>query len=690
MAKINLPAGRKSTQYVKFQGGFDSTTPLALMSPGTLIEAKNVEDDVFTGGYSVIDGLERFDGQTSPSAATYKLLDYVTKGTVVVGDTITGATSGATGVVLQASGGTFVLGSVTGTWVTELTTAGGASVTGPVYTDPDIYFNAKYLRLAQNNKRLSILAVPGENEVRGVVYYKGIVYAFRDALTPATGIIMYKATSLGWSSMAGLMGRRLGFTNANTSVGVGDVITQGGTTANILKLAVSTGTLASGVNAGSVFIDVPVGPGFAVGAATTTGAGALTLSSVGTAGGGILQTIANKGGKYDFTIANFGGSSGLEKLYASNPYNLTFEWDGTYLVNMNLGFGGGVIPEFNVYHKDRLFLTYKGSLIYSVIGDPYLWINDGGGEIAVGDNVTALMSQPGSDTTAALAVYCRNRTYVLYGTSVSDWNLVTFAEESGAMSYSAQKIGNTYVVDDIGITTLQTAQEFGNFATANIAQRIANWLNAKTYQLSTSMICRKKQQYRLFFNDGQALYTLLDKGRITFSPVNLTIPAYCSWSSETYGGGPELMFIGGYNGYVYQLDKGDTLDGTVIEWEIQLPYNDSGSRRVLKRYRSMTLDASGDTAATFKVGYKIDSGYDYTTPRPDLDIRFNDQYVNWSVYSQDIYNTTTERFIPITLPLSGVGDSLSIILTHSTTYVGYGKMKFTGALLETSTLRQKR
>jgi len=687
MAKINLPASRKGTQYVKFQGGYDVTTPLPLMSPGTLINSVNVEGDILKGGYSIIQGYEPYDGHPAPQTATYRMLAFTTAGTVTVGTTITGATSGATGVVVKIIPGTaFVLTDVTGTWGTENTTAGGASVVGPTYLETDVYFNAEYLHLAYDNRRNSIQAVPGENEVRGVVYYKGVVYAFRDNLSPGTGIIMYKATASGWSSMAGLMGKRLVFTNANTSVEVGDVLTQGATTANVLKVVVITGTLASGVNSGNIYIDTPVGPGFAAGAATTTGAGALTLTS----GTVITQTIVNKGGKYDFAIANFGGTAGSEKVYASNPYNVTFEWDGTFLVNMALGLGG-ILPEFNVYHKNRLFLSYQGSLIYSAIGDPYLWVNDGGGEIAVGDNVTAFMSQPGSDVTAALAVYCRNRTYVLYGTSVSDWNLVTFAEESGAIPYSAQKIGNTYVVDDVGVTTLQTAQEFGNFAAASISRTITPWLESRRALLSSSLVCRKKQQYRLYFSSAEALYITLDKNEISYFPVQgiLGQDFYCTWGSETYGGGVELMWAGSSDGYVYQLDTGDTMAGATIQWNMQFPYNDSGSHRILKRYRNLTLDVTADAPTTFRVGYKMDAGYNYTEEQPDNEIRFNDIYsqydIHYGIASNPYHNT-----VPVNVKLSGVADSISIYIGASALYNSYGNINFTGAFLETSMLRQKR
>jgi len=81
-------------------GGEDLATPLFSKKPGSLKRSENFECDL-GGRYRRIDGYERFDGHTSPSAASYSVLKF-DQGEIEVSedDTVTGATSGATGKAL--------------------------------------------------------------------------------------------------------------------------------------------------------------------------------------------------------------------------------------------------------------------------------------------------------------------------------------------------------------------------------------------------------------------------------------------------------------------------------------------------------------------------------------------------------------------------------------------------------------
>lgn len=65
--------GGISGQGVSFPGGLDMTTPSLRLQPGALRDVLNFEVAQF-GGYSRIKGYERVDGQASPSAATFTLV----------------------------------------------------------------------------------------------------------------------------------------------------------------------------------------------------------------------------------------------------------------------------------------------------------------------------------------------------------------------------------------------------------------------------------------------------------------------------------------------------------------------------------------------------------------------------------------------------------------------------------------
>jgi hypothetical protein len=54
--------------------------------------------------------------------------------------------------------------------------------------------------------------------------------------------------------------------------------------------------------------------------------------------------------------------------------------------------------------------------------------------------------------------------------------------------------------------------------------------------------------------------------------------------------GSRAVFVGAEDGFVYELNKGTSFDGEVIEAFIQLPFAHQGDPRLLKRYHSFELE----------------------------------------------------------------------------------------------------
>lgn len=116
-------------------GGLDEITQPLAIKPGRAIAAVNHE--VVEDGYRRVDGFERFDGRTSPTDFQFWLLPF-DEGNfeIEAGDIVTGATSGATGVVLvdaDVNGaewpGALDFDFTAGTLSSRITAAGGANGT---------------------------------------------------------------------------------------------------------------------------------------------------------------------------------------------------------------------------------------------------------------------------------------------------------------------------------------------------------------------------------------------------------------------------------------------------------------------------------------------------------------------------------------------------------------------------------
>lgn len=675
---INLPSTKHRSEYIPFGGGLDVVSPPISIPAGFVRNAQNFEEDI-NGGYATVSGYERFDGRPSPSAATFGVLAFSVAGTVAVGNTITGATSGATGYVIAITASAFILTKITGTWGTEATTAGGASVTGPVINNgASGLLAAQYKNLAADVYRADITAVPGSGNVLGIWDYKNVKYAFRNN-AGATAVDMYKSSSSGWTLIA--LGFEVYFSAASgTEPAEGGTIVQGGVSAVLKRLVIESGTFAAGTAAGRlIFSTIAAGPFVA---------GAFTAGMVGTCVSQAAITIPNINGRFEFYNANFGGAVDQLRMYGCDGVNRGFEFDGTTFVPINMA-AASYMPTHVVEHQNHLFFSVYSSVFNSAIGDPYNWTALGGSaEKQLSDTVTGFMQQPGSETTPALAVYSRNHTSILYGTSASTWQWVAFNDQAGAIPYSIQKIGQTYVMDDRGVTTLSTSQNFGNFAEATISKRVKTWLATRRVKVTDSHTVKDKQQYRIFFNDGSAAYWVIDGKKATMMPMLFPNPVLVSCSQEIYGGGDETIYFGSSNGFVYQMEKGTSFDGEAIEAYIDLAFNHSATLQVLKRYRRLMFEMFGSGYSEFYVAYDLNyMDTEYAQPDP-VNQTANLQASVWDSFTWDSFTWDGVDLAPLSMAIDGNGSNISIKIRSNSDY--FTPVRFSGALLQFSPLRALR
>ena len=238
-----LPNVKTMTQYSRFAGGLDLVSPPLTIDAGKCISINNYECNAL-GGYRRIDGYERFDGRPSPSAQSYYYCPCTFSAAVTVGQTITGATSAATGKVLQVESTYLIIDRVTGTFVLENFKVGGV-VKGALTIlpskdgHPTGIGHATALGLVADDYRADITAVTGSGVLRGVCMYKGIAYAFRDNAA-GTAVDIWKSTSTGWQQIT--LFKSLPFKTCTVDVLDGVVINQknSGATATVKRQVIET------------------------------------------------------------------------------------------------------------------------------------------------------------------------------------------------------------------------------------------------------------------------------------------------------------------------------------------------------------------------------------------------------------------------------------------------------------------
>lgn len=677
----SLPAVKVQTEFCSFNGGLDLVTPPLSIPPGFVRKAQNYEQAI-NGGYSRIVGYERYDGRPSPSDATYAVLTCTITGTVNVGDVLTDNSGANFGTVISLPAGQAILTKVTGTFATGNIKVGSTVVgtcTGPQITDgaSTALLAAQYNNLAADQYRSDIGVVPGSGSVLGVWVYNDVRYAFRNN-AGGTAAVMFKATTSGWTSIA--LGRTLAFKSGSAAVSEGQTLTgaTSGASGVVTRISLESGSYGSSTAAGH-FIFATITGSFQNGENLQVGGVTKAVSN------GVDAAITlQPNGKFEFVNANFGGSVNTLRMYGCDGVNQAFEFDGTVFVPITTGMSPDA-PSHIAAHKNQLFLSFVGSVQNSSLGAPYQWSPvTGASEIAMGDTVTGFMVQPGGATEGALAIFTKGNISILYGSSVSDWKLIPFNQQAGAIAGTIQRIGTTMMLGYLGITNLTTTQAYGNFASATLSKRVQTFLQDKHGLASGSCIVRNKTQYRVFFSDGSALFVTLDNGQssITPSPGQAPIapgqvlgimpqlfpdPVKCICSAQL-ADGTEVIYFGSTNGYVFQMEKGTSFDGANIEAYLYLVFNPSGNARVLKQYRHAVFEVSGNAYAEFNASYQL--GYNTTNIDQPGNVTLVQGFspVFWDSFTWDQFQWDGVALTPSELDMTGSAENMGVVILSNSDY----------------------
>mgnify|MGYP003392974507 CR=1 FL=1 len=608
-----MPVPQTKYDVVELAGGLDQVTPRLALKPGAARRMSNYECRI-NGGYTRVLGYERYDGRTSPSSVTYKLLPMPTfLVTPAVGQTLTGVASGSTGTIIAVGSNYVVVTKVLGAGFhpDEMTELSGVVIgkIGPMNVRLPKRTRKQYINAAADVYRALITAVPGSGPTRGVfgaIFYGEFgVYAFRDEVD-GSSCRMYKASSSGWTAIN--PGLEMSYKNGTNAAGPppdGSVATFGlGVPGSVVcqRIITESGSWIAGTATGRVIMATYAtvsGAPFAIGDGTFQPTAYPT------------QITILPGGSYEFHYANFGGRDTQARIYWCDRTNRSFEFDGTVFAPISVF---PVVPSvFNTFttfdpldrpthimvHQNHLFLAIGSSFFHSGPGEPFTFTAiAGAGEFPTGQEVTGFQILPGAQGSGAMAVMGRNQSKILYGTALAGpepFDLVNFQSDTGALPGTIQTMDRVYYLDDRGVIDLQTAQNYGNFTASTITRLIQPFIELKRGRASCSTVHRGKNQYRLFFNDGTGLYITISNGKlIGNSTVAFPHVIRCAWSGEDQNGN-EHAYLGSRDGFVYEMERGTSFDGEAIDADLLLNWNTMGTPKQRKALRSANLEFSEDT-----------------------------------------------------------------------------------------------
>lgn len=647
-----MPSVKVLVDAASIAGGMDIVTTPMFAKPGSARLAYNYEYNL-NGGVDRIRGIEPFDGQTSPSSATYIYLQCSASITSIsLGDTVVGDTSGATGVCIYLSEAFIALTRVTLTFGVEDLKVGGITQATVIDASPSVdgFLENVLLKLAADEYQRDIGKVPGTGAIRGLAILNDVAYAWRDnTATPATACKIYKSTGAGWVEVTFF--HSISFTLGTALYAEGSTLTQGAVSATVKRVVTESGAW-TGTAAGRLIITAPTGGSGAFVAGAAVGGGACTLS-----GASALITLL-PGGSVSHDAYSFTAAKADKRLYGCDGVNDPFEFDGTVYVPLSTGMGS-IKASVALCHKNYLYLAYRGSLQNSAIGDPYVWSAVlGAGEFATGDVITNLKSVGGATDASALMVLCENALFMLYGDSSLNWNMIPLSRVSGAMKRSVVDIGGIYVLDTPGVMFYPPTKSFGNFAWDTCSMAIQPI--ARNQHSACSVYVSGLFKYRIFFEDGTAISGLPQgPGKIAWSVIdygrNIIFAEHVEVANIA------RTFYADDQGWVYEADVGRSFAGDPIEYGIKLQPLSQRSPGVEKTFRQLQLEVAATSACTLYTSGEF-GGTDTEGATQVQTLGQPGTGLTWDLSSYDESFWDVSAVARKTVPLEGGGVNVSVLV----------------------------
>jgi hypothetical protein len=334
--------------------------------------------------------------------------------------------------------------------------------------------------------------------------------------------------------------------------------------------------------------------------------------------------------RFEIITANYYANADWVAMYGVSGVGPSWQYDGYYFYNVYTELPlSEDTPSHICYHRNYAVLGYdNGQCIVSFPGEPTNFSSvDGATLYPFGNRITGLLSLNGT----ALGVFCESAIHALAGdilAAVDNNNAVSqvISPYSGAIEYTVVDCGIPLFADHRGISTIDATNKYGDFENGRISYQVTPYLSDRcndrfAFQATRQNILfatpiRGKNQYRLYFEDGEILTCGLPTGDRGYeftkqrysdsSNLDTLVPvAMCTATSK---GGRDLIFATfrilpdddtnivtpsepDREMYVYEVDKGTRFDLAPIKHFARLNY--------------MTIDAPNDFDVVRKIRMEI-------------------------------------------------------------------------------------
>jgi len=574
----------------QFSGGLvTNLSPLqqGLQAPGSARLLKNFEPSV-DGGYKRIEGFDKYSSSFVPAYG-----EPLVHGSAQTGTTLIIANIYTTPV----AGGTLTIAGVTGTYTIA---SGGVSYDS---TNKRATLTLTASLASSPADKAAVTFTSHTGVIKGVAVWEDSVLAYRNN-------DIYESTGTGWSKInvpsygtvlvngAGQSGSSLVVDGLSDTPKAGDTFTVAG----VEKVyTVTTDATVSGGGA-----TLAINPALA---STPADNAAITWKSTNYSSGIKLRT-------YKYRI------NATEKIVGVNSFGYPFIWDQNEFkfVDGSTDLFGA---EFVVFHKNQMFFTKGEQIIFTApYSDTDLNVANGAGVINVGAQITGLVV-----FREILIIFTERSINQLTGNTLADFNLLPITRNVGCVATDTiQEIGGDIMfLGPEGLRLLSATDKIGDLNIGVVSKQIQDEMTSLIQSSSSfaSVVIKQKSQYRLLGYNATATASST-KGVLgtQMTGDNTSAIAWAELSGVrayvadgNYKDQTETIVFAHDDGYVYQMESGNSFDGSNILASFATPYVPINDPRVRKTFYKMFLYTDPQGSVTTSVNLKYDFD-DYGSIQP--------------------------------------------------------------------------
>ncbi len=336
-----------------------------------------------------------------------------------------------------------------------------------------------------------------------------------------------------------------------------------------------------------------------------------------------------------------------EMFYIKNNSHYTIETCN--LVNTS---GNPFYPDCIAVYKGRIWCCDKSTIYYSALGtyNDFSTENDAG---YINDFHTDTADIIGMNIYKDyLAVYKKERVYLLTGTTPDDFSILPFADKGAYSKSSIINVDNKQYFLSNGIFALEQVGELnqirlGSEISLNIKTEFENFDKNRINETIALHYQNKNQMWFLFpYKDNPYLQTIWINDYVNRAWYKRVLPQNITTAAIFHN----QVVTADSDGNIYIEDFGNTFNGTPIEFMWKSPFlslNDVHHRKLIEEFYFI-LDNSYDNKFNFSV-YK---DYDAYT-KDDIELIYSDNFnlLVWadenSPDSKNYYWAREEDEIPV-------------------------------------------